>query len=53
MSNFFSKNKKERDEEKMFEIAEQMLVQEIDLIPYILILSIIFDFLGSFFFGKK
>lgn len=37
----------------MFEIAEQMLVQEINLIPYILILYLIFDFLGSFFFGKR
>ncbi len=37
----------------MFEIAEKMLVQEIELIPYILVLTIIFDFLGSFFFGKK
>nr|DAG02170.1 MAG TPA: hypothetical protein [Inoviridae sp. ctDDr4] len=37
----------------MFEIAEKMLVQEIELIPSILVLSIIFDFLGSFFFGKN
>lgn len=37
----------------MFEIAEKMLVQEIELIPYVLVLTIIFDFLGSFFFSKK
>lgn len=37
----------------MFEIAEQFLSQLISLLPEMIIIYIVFDFLGSFFFGKK
>ena len=37
----------------MFECAEQMLVQLVDLIPSILGIYILFDLIGSWFFGKR
>ena len=37
----------------MFELAEQFLVQEIELLPILIVIYIVFDFLGSFFFGKR
>lgn len=37
----------------MFELAESMLVQEISILPELIIIYIVFDFLGSFFFGKR
>ncbi len=37
----------------MFEISEQMLVQLIDILPELIVIYIVFDFLGSFFFGKR
>lgn len=37
----------------MFEIAEQFLVQLIDIMPIVIIIYIVFDFLGSFLFGKR
>lgn len=37
----------------MFEIAEQFLIQEIKLFPEFIVIYIVFDFLGSFFFGKR
>lgn len=37
----------------MFEIAEQYLVQLIDLIPAIFGVYILFDLLGSLLFGRK
>ncbi len=37
----------------MFEISEQMLVQLISLLPILIVIYIVFDFLGSFFFGKR
>lgn len=37
----------------MFEIVENMLIQLIGLLPVLIVLYIVFDFLGSFFFGKK
>lgn len=37
----------------MFEIAEQYLVQLIDLIPSIFGVYILFDLVGSLLFGKK
>lgn len=36
----------------MFEVVEQMLVQLVDLIPYILGIYILFDLLGSMIFQK-
>lgn len=37
----------------MFEIAEQNLSAFISLLPILILIYIIFDFLGSFFFGKR
>lgn len=37
----------------MFEIVETMLIQEILLLPVLIVLYMVFDFLGSFFFGKR
>lgn len=37
----------------MIEIVETNLEQLISLLPYLILLYIVFDFLGSFFFGKK
>lgn len=37
----------------MFEIAEAFLIDLVKLMPYLFIIYISFDFLGSFFFGKR
>lgn len=37
----------------MIDIATNMLLQLFELIPIIIILIIVFDFLGAFFFGKR
>lgn len=37
----------------MFEIAQNYLQQLFSLIPFLIIVYIVFDFLGSFFFGKR
>lgn len=37
----------------MIDIAVDMLIQLFNLIPIIIIIVIVFDFLGSFFFGKR
>ena len=37
----------------MFEISEQFLIQLIELLPILICIYIVFDFLGSFFFGKR
>lgn len=37
----------------MFEIVETMLIQEITILPILIVLYIVLDFLGSFFFGKR
>lgn len=37
----------------MFDIACQLLVQFIELLPCFIGIYIIFDFLGSFFFSKS
>lgn len=37
----------------MFEVTEQLLIQLIECLPILIVLYIVFDFLGSFFFGKR
>ncbi len=37
----------------MFEIAEQFLVQEVNLIPYIFGLYVLFDLTGTLLFNKR
>lgn len=37
----------------MIEVASNMLIQLFGLIPFCILLIMIFDFLGSFFFGKR
>ena len=37
----------------MFEVVENLLIQFIDIIPYILGIYIIFDLTGSLLFGRK
>lgn len=37
----------------MFDIACQLLVQLVEMLPAFIGIYIIFDFLGSFFFGKS
>lgn len=37
----------------MTEIVKESLISFFGIIPFIIIIVIIFDFLGSFFFGKK
>lgn len=37
----------------MFECAEQMLIQLIECMPYVIGLWLIFDLTGSLFFGKN
>lgn len=37
----------------MFECAQQMLIQLIGVMPLIIGIYILFDFLGSLFFGKN
>lgn len=37
----------------MFDIAIQFLSQLIDLIPYLIALYLVFDFIGMLLFGKK
>lgn len=37
----------------MIEVSVNMLIQLFKLIPFVILLVIIFDFLGSFFFGKR
>lgn len=36
----------------MFETAIDFLKQLFEIMPYIIVIYIVFDFLGSFFFGK-
>lgn len=37
----------------MFECAEQMLIQLIQLMPYIIGVYLLFDLTGSLLFGKR
>ena len=37
----------------MFEVIETYLIQLFEIIPFLIIIYIVFDFLGSFFFGKR
>lgn len=37
----------------MFDVATQMMIQLIDLIPGVIGLYLIFDFMGSLLFGKR
>lgn len=37
----------------MFECAEQMLIQLIEAMPYLIAIYILFDFTGSLLFGKR
>lgn len=37
----------------MFECAEQMLIQLIEIMPYVIGVYIIFDLTGSLFFNKR
>lgn len=37
----------------MFDVASQFMVELINFIPGYICLFLIFDFLGSFFFGKN
>ena len=37
----------------MFEIAIDFLKQLFELMPFIIVIYIAFDFIGSFFFGKR
>ncbi len=37
----------------MFEIATDFLKQLFEVMPYIIVIYIVFDFLGSFFFGRS
>ena len=39
--------------ETMFDCSLTMLSQFIDLIPMLIALWLIFDFIGAFFFGKR
>lgn len=37
----------------MFDVALDLLTQLIEILPVLIVLYLIFDFLGSFFFGKR
>lgn len=37
----------------MFEIVELYLLQAFKMVPGMIIICIVFDFLGSFFFAKR
>lgn len=37
----------------MFECAETMLVQLIEIMPYVIGVYLLFDFTGSLLFGKR
>lgn len=37
----------------MFDVAIQFLSQLIDLIPYLIALYLVFDFIGMLLFGKR
>lgn len=37
----------------MFDISLDMLTQLIKLLPILIVIYIVLDFLGSFFFGKR
>ena len=37
----------------MFAAAEQMLIQLIQAMPYLIALYVLFDFIGSWFFAKR
>ena len=37
----------------MFEICEQMLVQLVEIIPFLLGLYLLFDFVGGLLFSKR
>lgn len=37
----------------MFDISILMLIQLINILPQLIVIYIVLDFLGSFFFGKR
>lgn len=37
----------------MFDISVQMLLQLFEILPILIVIYFVFDFLGSFFFGKR
>lgn len=37
----------------MFDIVVNMLSDFIDILPSLIVIYVIFDFMGSFFFGKR
>lgn len=37
----------------MFDIAKQFLIQLFEIMPFLIIVTFVFDFLGSFFFNKR
>lgn len=37
----------------MFDIAKQFLIQLFELMPFLIVITFVFEFLGSFFFGKR
>lgn len=37
----------------MFDVASTLLKQLIDIIPYFIGLSLVFEFIGSLLFGKR
>lgn len=37
----------------MFEVSLQLLSQLIDMLPYLISLFILFDFVGTLLFGKR
>lgn len=37
----------------MFDIATHMMIQLIELIPGIIALTLVFDFIGNLLFGKR
>lgn len=37
----------------MFDCSLQLLAQFVDILPMLIALFILFDFIGSFFFGKS
>lgn len=37
----------------MFDVVLDLLNQFLDCLPFLIVLYLVFDFLGSFFFGKR
>ena len=37
----------------MFELVESYLTQLFEALPFLMVIYIVFDFLGSFFFNKR